>query len=386
MSKWLEKQRQREMEEQMKNQTSVALLPEFTTSLKPQEDEIPPERLYIWVAGDNIWQVAARFNVDPYELLEHNDISDYKLIDPGMRIRLPIAREITQARSIQYEVFPMPRVMHVVHEGGTHKVMFADVRKWEDIKPTGALYPFNRNVTVDGIAHVPVGEETAAFYMDKLALGDYLKTGKVRYTIGFNSAHLADGRVPQFVNPPKPKVALNIDKATKKLNEQIAEDALREGIQASDLVPEEPIAPQLGLHLYKTTFVPFNEERQPVLFVMTEDMDIKEFDTVRPDRPIRQGAIVSLIGTFVKDGKTYGRPSNTAYWFGIPMDKVVPHDEVQDNDEDYDYEVDLPTRSAMGSHARLTTLERYFTIPLYKVASGYLRVRDWLKNKQTKEQ
>lgn len=387
MSKWLEKQRRRELEEQMRNQSSIALLPEFTQSFPEGETRpVPPERLYGWVAGDNIWQVSARLGIDPYELMEHNDIQDYKLIDPGTILRLPVARKVEIVRPIQYEIFPMPRVMHVTHEGGTHKVMFADVRKWEDIKPTGALYPFNRNVTVDGIAHVPVGDETAAFYMDKLAIGDYLKTGKVRYTIGFNSAHLADGRVAQFVSPPTPKVALGISKATEKLNEQIAEDALKEGVRPSDLVPEEPIAPQVGLHLYKTTFVPFNEERKPVLFVLTEDLDIEEFDTVRPDRSMPAGTVVSLLGTFIKDGQTYGRPSNTVYWFGVPMDKVVPNDEVEDNDEDYEYAIDLPTRTAMGKRARLTAWERYVTIPIYKIANGYLRTRDWIKNKQIKEQ
>ena len=158
------------------------------------------------------------------------------------------------------------------------------------------------------------------------------------------------------------------------------------GVRAADLIPEEPIAPQIGLHLYKTTFVPFNEERVPVLFDLLEDLDIEEFDTVRPDRSMPKGTTVSLLGTFVKDGKTYGRPSNTVYWFGVPMDKITPHDDIQDDDEVYTYGVDLPTRSAMGSHGRLTTWEKYFTVPVYKIASGYLKARDWIKNKQNKEQ
>ena len=386
MSRWLEKQKQLEEKEQQAQAKPALLLGEYTDSI-PEHPTTPtsPDQLYTWVAGDNIWQVARRLNFDPYHLLEHNDIEDYNSIEPGTRLHLPEPRPVSSRRPITYEVFPVPRIMHVIQEGGSHKLMFANVTKWSDIKPTGALYPKNRNVTVHGLARVPIEDDEAVFYMDELALGDCINGGRIRYAIGFNHTHLSEGSVTQEADQPKPIVSKVIQKTIDRLEAQIAADALEEGVGNNKFNRDEPIAPQVSPNIYKTTFKPFNENRKPVLFYTPEPLVVIDFDTVRPSKSFSAGTQFTILGTFVKDGKTYGRPSNTQYWFGIPMDKILPVDDV-DDDEEYSYDIDLSDRVAMGRRGRLTNKERYVTVPSLKIASTYVKVRTWVKNKQNKEQ
>src|SRR6185437_7669471 len=184
-SKWLERQLQREEEAR---QAALAAAPEPTV--------FNISTMYRWVTGDTIWEVARRLGFRPLELLEHNDIDDPRTIRPGDILHLPIQRTVEIEEPIRIELLPEPKPMHAV-AAGIRKWSFGYAHAAEDIRETGPSYIENANITAVAVAHVPIGNDALAFYMDNVSLGDYQQTGRVRYTTGFKPEHLADGSVEQ---------------------------------------------------------------------------------------------------------------------------------------------------------------------------------------------
>jgi hypothetical protein len=303
-----------------------------------------PERTYVWVQHDNIWEVARRLNlgVTGQELLEHNGYEDDSEIKPGAELHLPYPRKLREERAIRYEVLPEPMTMHVNTKAGARKWSFGNIKKWSDFSGTG-YYPLGASITVVAIAHVPVGEkDEAAYYMDAHALGDYKDTDKVSFTIGYAWSELSPGDYEKPPSPPPP----------------VAEQRIA---QQQAVVEEVPVEPTPGPNTYKASFKPLNEERKAELFIVDADvLLVHEMDGRRPSKTFYRKDAFYIVGTFEKDGVLYGRPGKdmdqtvaSSYWWGVPMDSVMLEDEL------FNYRVDFPTRKATG---RLSQREKVWDV------------------------
>lgn len=116
----------------------------------------------------------------------------------------PAPAAVSNEQSIRYELLDKPRPMHIKKPGGAEKWAFGSVKKWTDFVSTGR-FPEHYNTEIVAIAHVPVENDTAAYYMDAKALGDFAITGRPLHAIGFSWADMADGHIdPQAVIPAEP--------------------------------------------------------------------------------------------------------------------------------------------------------------------------------------
>lgn len=278
------------------------------------------------VEGETIWDVARQYHTTAEKLIAVNDIEDPYKLPTGTVLLLPKTTK-QKKRTIRYEVLKQPRQMHIIRKGGAKKWSYGNAEHWADIQESGPTYSENTNVEVLAVAHVPVGEDTAAFFLDSLSFGAYAETGRVAWETGFNWKHLADGYVQRVIREVA-KRPLNEPKPTP--------------------TPKVTIKPS-----YKASFQPLNDERKPVQYFAKENIMVKEHDGRRPDRPMYENQGVRLFGTFVKDGVLYGRPVGSVdngYWFGIPMESLVNEEEL------YSTTLDLPTRVAI--HGPLSMQER----------------------------
>lgn len=321
--------------------------PTLYSSFKPSKYK--PGDSYVWKAGDNIWQLAREMDVPVERLMAFNEIEDPHELEPGVTVYYPAATART--RVVEYELLPAPLPMHVSKPGGTRKYAFGNAKVWGDIGQTGPLYAHEANVNVLAVAHVPLMEDndeeiTAAFYMDRLAIGDYANTGRVAWDIGFSHAHLAEGHVDKAIPLPRPDI-----------QEKVADAAVR---RVMDVAPV--IEVKLEPNSYKTSLKPLYEDRRIVPYLFNDDILVHELDGRRPSKAMFRNTGVNIQCTFEKDGVLYGRPYGSQYWFGIPMDLVTPEDDI------FSTEIDLPTKIA--TRKGLTTFERLIWIPFSQVANS----------------
>jgi hypothetical protein len=273
---------------------------------------------------------------------------------------------------ITYEVFDKPRKMHVIVSEGIKKFSFANVSRWEDLTIGGPTYPQNSNVEIVAKAHVKIGEETATYFMDSLALGvDFHITGRPAYTTGFNHSQLADGFVyPPIVKAGEVKKVSIVDESIDQPSPELASLPVTEldYLEAEDSTR------------WKSTYVPF--ENGPKTFIADKSIWVHDFDTKRPDRPLKSTQEVNVSGTFIKDDMLYGRPvgaTKNSLWYGIPMSILIPDEEL--HKEMYNDEEPLPIRAALPN-GRLSSKERYMVIPLAYLTSQTTRLKTYLsKNK-----
>jgi LysM repeat protein len=299
---------------------------------------------YTMLKDDTIWEVARRYNFSAQELIEHNDITDPVHLPIGYVVHFPtpVAMEIEDP--IRYELLAEIKTMHISKPGGAGKWSFGNVKEWNDFTSSGH-FPEGTNLQIVAIAHVPVGKETAAYYMDALALGDYAHSGRVAYTVGYSWRDVADGLMPASKAIPAPPA------------EPVVE------------IPAEE--PKLSPNAYKGSYQPFTK---PVLYTVKETMKVYELDGRRPTKTVYSNDEYDISGTFTKDDIIYARPTLAAqsfYWFGIPMDNLIPNEEL------YNTKLDLPDRAALH---KLSFQERMVD-RMGRLVSRYPKVMDIIKQK-----
>ncbi len=357
----------------------------------PEAPESVPEAeveedtgIHVMKPGENIWDVARSYNVPAANLIAENEIEDPRHVEVGTELFIPdLSTRRKESESIRYELLYPTRQMHVAREEGAKKWSFGGVKKWEDLYSTGRLYPNGTNLTIVAIAHVPIGEDTAAYYLDSVSLGDFDTTGLPRYTSGFNWQHLADGHVSVEleVTPMDPLVAEieaeldeQLGQPTEVVVTQIVSDAMAEEDRPEVMAEEdETLVIRPAPLTYKSSFRFLNDAKKPVEYMFNEPLIIHEVDGRLAPKQVGRYDLVRLIGTFEKDGILWGRAAVRGYWYGIPMDKVSPEEEV------YNTDVDLPTRIAM--RGQLSPAERRM-VWMAKTAAHYRRIVGWAKRKQ----
>lgn len=251
--------------------------------------------------------------------------------------------------------------MHVSKEGGTKKWSFASVRRWADLHPTGKTFAQNTNVSIVAIAHVPIEGTKAAYYMDSHALGNYLESGRVAYTLGFNWKDLIEGEYTE----PEPEVE----------EPTILDEPDLPTEEFLDELEEAPLAP----NQFKSTYKPFDDGTRQYIISTPEDkahIAVHDLGNNRPSRHVERGRIFSITGTFVHNGITYGRPPSN-YWFGVPMDLLIPEDQFY-NDVLEDHAPPKWKPSRQGLSKQEQTLEY-----IAKGISHYTKLTD-LFNKRIK--
>lgn len=279
--------------------------------------------------GDTIAGIALRYHLQTADVLAHNGLTwdSARALPVGYQLRLPISQRAAPA-TVGYtvEVLPEPKHMHVSKPGGAEKWGFGNVKGWSDFVNNGHVAE-NTNVTIVAIATVIVGNDTAAYYMDQIALGDYKTTGKVANTIGFNWKDLTEGDAPSAKPTPAPTPPTPPQPAPAPPQAVIPPPT------------EQP--PSTSPNAYKTSYTALPA---PTMYVALKTTIVREFDGRRPDKTIYKNQAVKLAGTFIKDGVLYGRPQGSVdggYWFGIPMDALISEDDL------YNTEVTLPEKVAM---------------------------------------
>lgn len=347
----------------------------YAAYTSPEINNKPPtsktSSTYTWVKHDNIWDVARRLGFGGKELMEHNDITDPNAIQPGEVLHLPVPKELPPDKPVRYEILPEPRLMHVTKPGGAKKWSFGNVSTWDDLITTGPTYQENANVSIVAIAHVPIGEDEAAYYMDALSLGSYASTGRVNYTVGFNWKHLADG----LYVPPEPLPVPTI--AEERLAEQLKPDpalALAP-VKRIDITPPKP-----SPNSYKASIRALYPDARVVTYVAAEDINVEEMDGRRAPHLFRKNHIVKVRCTFEKDGVTYALPvshEKSGYWFGIPMDYLIEEDELHTVD------IDRPTQIAYKrSTGRHLSIEERGVEAFSKTVAYFVRKKSKLTQKQ----
>lgn len=317
--------------------------------------------------GENVWEIARKLNVDVVGLIEGNGIDDPHKVPAGSVLLIPRSKP-KEVVEVRYEVLDRVRKMHVIKAEGAKKWAFGNVKKWDDLKPTGPTYAPNTNLEIVAIAHVPIGEDTAAFYMDSMSFGNFRDSGQVAWQTGFNWQHLENGYVerpkvrPHPVAQPVQNTATveDIKLATAKTNE----------------VDTDGSKPKPSPNAYKATFRPLNEQRLEKVYLFAENLMVHEMDGRANSKAVYKHEGVAIFGTFEKDGVVYGRPTDSidsGYWFGIPMDKLI------DEEELYNTAVDLQTKIEL-KHG--LTLQEKGVVVLSKVLSQGTKIAAIFKTKK----
>lgn len=339
---------------------------------KPEDEEEEAqtdkdENIHVLAEGENLWDVSRSYNVPIAALIAENDIEDPVHLPVGTELYIPdTTPRKDNGPAIHYELFDLPRPMHVIRTGGAKKWSFGGVTKWADLYSTGRLYPYGMNVDIVAVAHVPIGSEKAAYYLDSVSLGDYRTTGLPRYTSGFNWQHLGEGHVVGGT-PPVPEATI----------EQVVADAMQEE-DRPDLIPEAEATDELIIttanHVpsWKDTFKYLNAEKKSETFMFNEPLVVNEVEGKLSPKSVGKFDEVRIIGTFEKEGVLYGRAAVRNFWYGVPMDKLTNEDSL------YNTDMDLPTRIAM--RGQLSSKEKRLVI-LSKAVSRYTNMLGRLKHK-----
>lgn len=296
----------------------------------------PPEKLHKMLTGETVWSIARRFRINSQELIEHNDIDDPHNVPDGTILHLPVPKEAKPETPVTYEHYKSPRPMHVSHGGGATKFSFGNVRKWEDITPTGKRYAEHTNIDIVAVATVPIGEESAAYYMDANAFNN----GEVRYTIGFSHSHLTDGYYVAPEPTPEPVVP-------PKEAEPVADLPIPE-----DHILDERISP----NLFKASYRAFPSDK---VYIARETIIVNDTDDRGVPGTLFKGKGVLISGTFEKDGHVYARPKPGihSFWYGIPLGYLKSEEEL-DREEFYT-ELTIPEKKAMHQKLKPTEFGMY---------------------------
>jgi hypothetical protein len=357
-SKWLMKQEMLEQEAQQPEELDE----EVTLPAAPPSKN--NQTYTVLKGGERLYDVSRKLALSEAELIEHNGLDE--LDDPynlpeGYVLHLPMPRQ-EGTTVVAYDVLSHPLPMHVSKEDGAKKWSFGNVKNWTDVSPSGPTYPFGTNVTIYAVANVPIEGQLAAYYLDQISLGNYLQTGRVAYTTGFNHSHLTEGYLETPPKEIKPEVKKRLDSYNEVL-EKMAADAA-----AEDNRPPEPeptpieLDPTPEISKWKSSYTPLNDARRPEVYLFNEDVIIHDYAEERPDVFVYRLKGVKIGGTFWKDGKKYYRPQDAVdkfTWYGIPHDKVILRDEL--------YTYDIPLVERVAIHGHLTTEERYVTVPLARL-------------------
>lgn len=284
--------------------------------------------------GESITEIARKLKIPRIELLDHNqdDIADPSHIPEGAKLHLPYPIAAPQIRLVRYELLDEPQAMHTVKN--TRKWNFGNAQTWDDMNTTG-YYPQNRNVTILAVAYVPLTENgqeiEAAYYLDGHSLGDYISTGRVRYTTGYSHSDLAPGHADKSTPPPvaEKAIALTPEKLEAKKSE-IAQLVATEAARNPSKYP----------NFFKSTYQP-EAEFVECTVVLPEGQDyilVEDYDPEASHNPVklRHGREIFIAGTFEHGGATYGRPAiekdgelvASRHWYGIPMDCLVSNHEL----------------------------------------------------------
>lgn len=239
---------------------------------------------------------------------------------------------VVPTRGLRYELLPEPQQMHTIKD--TRKWNYGNAKTWDDMNTTG-FWPQHTNVTILAIAYVPLTENgkdiEAAYYLDAMSLGDYKTTGMVKYTTGYSHSDLAPGHADKSAPP------------------QVAEKAMAltpEELEAKKSEVKQLVADEAAEHpdkypnFFKSTYQPEKEfiECTVVLPDGQESLLVQDYDPEGSRNPVKvtRGREIFIAGTFEYGGAIYGRPALerdgkltvTRHWYGIPMDCLVSNDEL----------------------------------------------------------
>jgi hypothetical protein len=363
MSRWLEKQKMLEAEEEERE--SERLLHE-AEQIALANSVPSPNRTYVSDGTKTVWELIngelSDLGFSAQDLIDHNDMDDANVVIPeGQTLHLPYPRKtIADDQAIRYEVFEQPKQMHVNLVGGTRKQSFSNVKEWSDIKPAGPGFAYKANVEVLAVAYVPIGDEQAAYYLDGLSLGNYQQTGRVAYTIGFNHSHLSEG----YAIAAKPDLQKKLDQPAP-------------GIAALPTTLLDISPPETNAHAFKTTYVAYP---RPVRFVSSRSIWVHDLAGIRPDRRLEKHQEITIGGVFTKNDILYGRPAGSAkvgLWFGVPMDVL--------NEEADVYNKVSPLAERVANRERLSNVEQYWYVPLFKTLNQYTKLKKQVKKQINKE-
>lgn len=363
-----------------------------------------PGTFYKWLKDDTWTSVTRKLKFTKQELIQHNGIEDWTAIKPGDVLHLPIAQEVKRDLTPSFEILPEPLPMHVNKPAGAKKWSFGNMRKWEDASGQG-FFPHNTNLTIYGIAHVPLDEVDekgepveAAYYMDGHAVGNYAETGKIAWTIGYMWSDLDEGHVEGIVRQTKPV-------AEAKLREQRAKEVAKKSVDIASAQPQEHYMEGFTKSFIETRladtlkygnshhFVASYQRQDPSIpctVILPEGVGsvdpetrnrfvwVHDFATKRRDRRLWHNQEIDIAGTFDYEGVLFGRPKKSVdagEWFGIDMALL------QADKDLYNTKLDAATRHAEGGS--LTWSERFVWVPLAKVANHRALVRRQRQNKNT---
>lgn len=275
-----------------------------------------PELRYIWQEGDSILAVALKHGADPEEILDLNLVEEHEL-RPGDELKIPQKHVIKRTRTIRYEALDSPVVMHVNKPEGIQQYSFGNIKDPADV-PGKGHFPLGTNITIHGIAHVPVGEdEFLAYYMDSTAFGNLKQTGRPAWNFGYAWSELTEGTYHE----PEPTILEEPDIPEITIFDEIVEPEPEPVVEAPKDDVVQPINPdyQAEKYLYET--------------------DITLHELRGNHKPIFRHRLdpVWIIGTFTHDGQEYYQPGKvwgetiqSGLLWPIPMDAVLPEDELFD--------------------------------------------------------
>lgn len=394
-SRWLEKQ-----EQLIKQEAVAAGVPIMSTPTVAPDKKWSPGEFHTWKRGHSLFDVAQSMHVTLEQLMAFNEIESYQELEEGIPIYYPVAPPST-ARRIEVEVLPHSLKMHVSKSGGAKKWAFGSMNTWDDALPNG-FFPENTNVHILAIAKVPILDKDdpaaeAAYYLDHGALGDYEKTGLLRFALGFAWSDLEEGHVDTLIvkkQEPSPEPVSEVTAA--ELNDAPAPEkvALPRVPQFLDGFDPEFIEKRLedfkrdgSMHKFTDSYQKLNpvvacmamfpEDEKSVLAEPSTGQKfiwVRDFAMKRPNRRLFMHQEVDIAATFEYEGEIYGRPAESVKsnnFFGIPMSMLQSEDDLFM----YNKPIDATTRAEMGG--RLTWSERYVWVPvnrwLSRYAPGYMK-------------
>jgi hypothetical protein len=308
-----------------------------------------PQLRHTWQDGDTIATVALKYGADPEEILDYNLVEEHELT-PGQELLISKRQVIRRAESIRYEPLDHPVTMHVNKQEGIQKYAFGNIRTADDVQGTGH-FPLGTKLTIVGIAHVPTEDgEYLAYYMDDHAFGQFATTKKVSWNVGYAWTELTEG---DYTPPPEEELTFLTEPD--------------EPITIFDEEPEpEPESVAMRELPKDGEIKPLNSDHAPEKYLFEYDIELHEANDQRA--PIKRHRLdpVWIIGTITVDGEEYYQPGKnigevlrTGLRWPIPMDAVLPEDEV------FDYSI---------KRRGLTRQERWFEV-LAMVGGAWTRYR-----------
>jgi len=322
MSKWLDKQREREAAE-----ATARLIEE--ASEQPVRlyatEKTNPDRLYtVLSTGENIWDIARKLGLSGQELILHNNIKDPLANLPGgSTVHLPSKIKKTKPDTTRIEI--KKQTMHVSNPEGAQKYGFGKHAKWTDISKFGRTIKLGTTVEIVATAHVPIEDVTAIFYLDSWALGNYGETGRLKHAVGFGFNDLSEG---EYVEP-EPVQSTAIDHET--VEPSPPQQTVTMFDEPEQTISDDIIEKMLEPEDFRTTYRHFEDGDRDYVIDLPEDLRHKivrilDYAENKPMFKGYHGDIFEFSGTFTKDGHEFARltqePSGRdarGDFFGVPI-------------------------------------------------------------------